>query len=164
MKKILRLCILAIFVFVAYERGKIKGEQELLEFYGRVYEACVDPNYDPNDWIEKEPNDPVIYIDAEVFRLQPGSSIKYVEIYDPCVVVSYHEPRASNGSIEFNFDPNTYGAILIKNCSFNMTDPNGKKTGQSTNPVTLKREVGAIAEVTSKWFCANCLHPIDANE
>lgn len=37
----------------------------------------------------------------------------------------------------------------------------GTKLRFKPNPVTLKREVGATAEVPGKWSCAKCGHPIE---
>lgn len=80
--------------------------------------------------------------------------------------------------------------VTIKDCTFEDIDPNGviKIEGENgiktkgitikpvyftcppecrclkvlfkPDPVTLKREVGAVAEVTGEWFCAGCGCPL----
>jgi len=88
----------------------------------REYLLSYDPNqYDPNYWHLEEPENPIIYIDHDTFRLLPGSSIKYIQIGDPNVEVTYFTPdRVANLGIELA-DPNAYGWI-IKNCTFDCRD------------------------------------------
>lgn len=131
-----------------YEMGRWQGRGEILEIWLKAddpnYDSQSDPNhidyYDPNDpWVFNPPENPVIYINEDTFRLHPGSSIKYVEIGDPCVVVSYIEPKATGDGIYFDVnDPNLYGGTLIIHCSFNMVDPNCDD---------------------SNWYCNRCKLP-----
>jgi len=158
--------VLAIY-FTGYKRGRESGARQMARHISNPrfrtdsfdiiveeekgdYEVvwASDPNNDPNHidycdpndpWMFDPPENPVIYINEDTFRLQPGSSIKYIEIGDPCVVVSYIKPTATGGGIEIDVnDPNTYSGFLITNCSFNMIDPDCDG---------------------SSWYCNRCKYP-----
>ena len=131
-----------------YEMGRLQGREERLDIWFRAddpnYDSRFDPNHidytNPNDpWRFDSPENPVIYINEDTFRLHPGSSIKYVEIGDPCVIVSYIEPQATGGGIDIDVnDPNLYSGFIIYNCSFDMTDPDCDG---------------------SNWYCNRCKYP-----
>ena len=109
-------------VFISYEAGRSRGNLEYMEFISGCYASDVNfPDY--NDVFEEFSANPVLYVDNDLLRLQVGSSIKHVEIGDPCVTVIYIEPVATNGGIELDGDPNIC-RFLITNCYFNMVDPN----------------------------------------
>ena len=122
-----------------YAQGYFRGWRDCtFEKYNLtdVNEWTQDPNYNPNAWEFEAPENPILYINEDTFRLQPGSSIKYIEIGDPCVVVSYIEPEATGGGIEIDVnDPNLYNGFIITKCTFDMTDP--KCDG-------------------SNWYCPRC--------
>ena len=130
MKKWIIVYVVVIFfssIFIAFDKGKDKGYENAWRHYIKIvdpnYVFPDDPNYDPNKWTYEEPNSPILYIDNDLLRLQPGSSIKYIEIGDPNVEVSYFKSTYTDICIEVA-DINI--PMIIKNCTFytQPKDPN----------------------------------------
>lgn len=115
MKKIQILVVVAVIVCLCpltYEVGRNRGRKEIWD----IWLKTNDPNWisDSNDWEYLEPDNPILSIISDTIRLQPGSSIKYIEVGDPNVEVSYFEPNLPvNLAIESNLP-----GFLIKDCYF----------------------------------------------
>lgn len=96
-----------------------------------LFFGCKDEAQDPNDWVFLEPDNPILYIGYDTIRLQPGSSIKYIEIGDPNVVVTHFEPN-DLVNIAIQFDSDAPEGFIIKDCLFYMVsepepnEPDGK--------------------------------------
>lgn len=121
MKKIaivLWLLVLGLIIFTAYNFGIVKGRDFMIECW-QENNITYDPNYtyEPNDWVYEEPENPILSIDFDTLRLQPGSSICYIEIGDPSVEVSYFEPNMPTDCAVM-FDVNAPSGFIIKDCSF----------------------------------------------
>ena len=67
-----------------------------------------------------EPDNPILYIGHDTIRLQPGSSIKYIEIGDPNVIVTYFEPNKPT-DLCIKFGLGAPDEFIIKDCDFDMT-------------------------------------------
>lgn len=114
--KLFGIFCLTVFFFscisISYEQGRTRGEKDLLEFYGQCYDAVNAA--DPNAWAIDWPDNPILSICDDTIRLQPGSSIRFIEVGDPNVEISRFEPNMLvTLAIECNLP-----SVLIAYCNF----------------------------------------------
>ena len=84
-----------------------------------TFVGCDKESKDPNEWVISEPDNPILYIGYDTLRLQVGSSIKYVEIGDPNIIVTYFEPNKPT-NLCIGLGLNAPDGFIIKGCYFNM--------------------------------------------